>query len=59
VIYVPNLRFRGFEGEWKECKVSEIADIIGGGTPDTSKEEYWNGKIQWFTPTEIKTNCVS
>ena len=53
------MRFREFEGEWKEYKLSDIAYIVGGGTPDTTKEEYWNGEIQWFTPTEIKTNYVS
>ena len=39
---VPNLRFPEFEGEWVERKIEEIAEIIGGGTPDTSTEEYWN-----------------
>lgn len=56
---VPNLRFPEFEEEWEEYKLSDIAEIIGGGTPDTSKEEYWNGEIQWFTPTEIKADYVS
>ncbi len=30
-----------------------ICKITGGGTPDTSNIEYWNGNINWFTPTEI------
>lgn len=50
---VPELRFDGFDGEWEIKKISEIADIIGGGTPSTTKEEYWNGNINWFSPTEI------
>ncbi|MDR2963227.1 MAG: restriction endonuclease subunit S [Bacteroidales bacterium] len=53
------MRFPEFEGEWEKCKLSDIASIIGGGTPDTTKEEYWNGDVQWFTPTEIKANYVS
>jgi Restriction endonuclease S subunits len=56
---VPNLRFPEFEGEWEEKKLRNVADIIGGGTPDTTIEKYWNGEIQWFTPTEIKSNYVS
>ena len=52
------MRFPEFEGEWEERKLSDISDIVGGGTPDTTEEEYWNGEIQWFTPTEIKTNYV-
>ena len=39
--------------------MEDLAQIIGGGTPETSKEEYWNGDIQWFTPTEIKFDYVS
>ncbi|MDQ6985208.1 MAG: restriction endonuclease subunit S [Candidatus Dojkabacteria bacterium] len=27
---------------------------VGGGTPDTKNNSYWNGDINWFTPTEIK-----
>src|SRR5690606_25927047 len=56
---VPNLRFPSFEEEWKFTKFGEIAQIIGGGTPETNIEEYWNGDIQWFTPTEVKSNFVT
>ena len=31
--------------EWKECKLSEIMDLIGGGTPKTSNPDYWDGDI--------------
>ena len=55
----PTLRFPEFEGEWEKKTLGEVAKIIGGGTPDTTIEEYWNGGIQWFTPTEIKSNYVS
>ena len=34
-------------------ELSAVCDIIGGGTPDTSVLEYWNGDINWFTPTEV------
>lgn len=27
--------------------------VVGGGTPDTNNHKYWNGDIQWFTPSEI------
>ena len=29
--------------------LSEIMDIIGGGTPKTSKSEYWDGDIPWLS----------
>ena len=28
-------------------------EIIGGGTPDTNNTAYWNGNIDWYSPTEI------
>jgi type I restriction enzyme S subunit len=40
-------------GEWRECKISEIADVIGGGTPKTEIEEYWNGNIPWLAPRDL------
>jgi len=42
-------------GEWKEYKISEIADVIGGGTPKTSIEEYWNGYIPWLSVVDFNT----
>ena len=35
--------------EWKECKLSEIMDLIGGGTPKTSNPDYWGGDIPWIS----------
>lgn len=32
-----------------EYKVSELCQIIGGGTPKTSIPEYWNGDICWLS----------
>ena len=53
---VPNLRFPEFQGKWNMCKLGDIAIVVGGGTPDTNTSQYWNGKIQWFTPSEIGKN---
>ena len=50
---VPNLRFPEFQGEWCNSRLGNVATIVGGGTPDTNVQEYWNGNIQWFTPSEI------
>ena len=59
VLNVPALRFPEFTGEWSVKSISELANVIGGGTPDTTIKSYWNGNIQWFTPSEIgKTKYV-
>ena len=38
---------------WKKLKISECAEIICGGTPSTSKMEYWDGNIPWITPKDL------
>lgn len=50
---VPELRFKEFSEEWEEKKLGDVAEIIGGGTPETKNPDFWNGDINWFTPTEI------
>jgi len=50
---VPEIRFKGFTEKWEEKKLGDVANISGGGTPSTSMKEYWNGDINWFSPTEI------
>ena len=50
---IPKIRFKGFEGEWKSRKLGIEVEIIGGGTPDTTNSTYWNGDIDWYSPTEI------
>ena len=49
----PKIRFSGFTDDWEQRKLGEVADIVGGGTPSTSKDEYWDGDIDWYTPAEI------
>ncbi|WP_130795647.1 restriction endonuclease subunit S [Helicobacter pylori] len=38
---------------WQRVRLGDIAKIIGGGTPSTQITSFWNGSINWFTPTEI------
>jgi type I restriction enzyme S subunit len=38
---------------WVKAPVSEIYDIIGGGTPSTKVEEYWQGDIPWISSADI------
>ena len=34
---------------WEVKQLDELINLIGGGTPKTSVEEYWNGDIPWFS----------
>ncbi|MDU4464058.1 restriction endonuclease subunit S [Haemophilus parahaemolyticus] len=38
---------------WEQRKLGDVVEIIGGGTPDTNNTAYWNGNIDWYSPTEI------
>ena len=53
---VPHLRFPEFNGEWETKLINDLAVVIGGGTPDTTIKSYWDGEIQWFTPSKIGKN---
>ena len=50
---VPTLRFKQYHCPWSTYHLSDIAEVVGGGTPDTTVPSLWNGDIQWFTPTEV------
>lgn len=38
---------------WKQYILSDIVEIIGGGTPKTSIPEYWNGDIPWLSVADF------
>ena len=50
---VPEMRLPGFTDTWEQRKLGELAEIVGGGTPSTSVESYWDGDIDWYAPAEI------
>ncbi|MEJ7678839.1 MAG: restriction endonuclease subunit S [Segetibacter sp.] len=37
--------------EWKA--LSDITEVIGGGTPKTEVKEYWNGDVVWLSPVDL------
>jgi len=57
---VPEIRFKGFSEAWEEKGLgTDVAEIIGGGTPSTSISEFWDGDIDWYSPTEIGSNVYA
>jgi type I restriction enzyme S subunit len=34
---------------WQCCSFTKLVDVISGGTPKTSINEYWNGSMPWFS----------
>ncbi len=49
----PKIRFKGYNEDWEQRKLGELAEIVGGGTPSTSVDSYWDGDIDWYAPAEI------
>jgi type I restriction enzyme S subunit len=41
---------------WRACKLGTVIEIIGGGTPKTSKPEYWNGDIPWLSVADFNSD---
>ena len=37
-------------------KLSDIMDIIGGGTPKTSNPDYWDGDIPWLSVKDFNND---
>ncbi len=40
--------------DWEVKTLGEVGEIITGGTPPTTIKSYWDGKIPWVTPTDIR-----
>ena len=42
--------------DWEEKCLLDLVELVGGGTPKTSINEYWNGDIPWLSGGDIATN---
>lgn len=44
----------GMIPKWWEVKgILDVADLLSGGTPKTTIDEYWNGEISWVSAKDI------
>ena len=41
--------------EFNYYKINDIGEVVSGGTPSTSKNEYWYGDISWITPKDLSS----
>lgn len=42
--------------KWLKTSLIDIVDLIGGGTPKTSKAEYWGGNINWLSVKDFNND---
>ncbi|GBE74028.1 restriction endonuclease subunit S [Microcystis aeruginosa NIES-87] len=50
------------KSKWKIYQLSEVTEIVSGGTPKSEVLEYWDGDVLWITPKDMgqaKTIFVS
>lgn len=55
---IPALRFPEFEDEWVDKELGGLGNYIGGGTPTSSIDEYWKGKIPWISSSDLKEETI-
>ena len=53
---VPNLRFPGFEGEWENKRIGDIGKFYSGGTPSSSRKDFYGGEIPFIRSGEIHSD---
>lgn len=46
-------RLRCIMDKWIKVKISDLGQVVGGATPSTKKDEYYNGDIAWITPKDL------
>ena len=39
--------------KWIKVKISDLGQVVGGATPSTKRDEYYNGDISWITPKDL------
>lgn len=44
----------GLPSGWCAATLNDVYQIFGGGTPATSKPEYWGGETPWITSADIE-----
>ena len=55
----PEIRFKGFSGEWERKYIFSLGEVVTGSTPSTQNQEYYsNAGTPWVTPTDISQNIT-
>lgn len=49
----------GIPETWETKKMKYIAKFFGGGTPSKENNDFWDGKIPWVSPKDMKNEIIS
>ena len=47
-----------FPAEWPRKRIKYLCRFAAGGTPDKGNPEYWNGRIPWVSPKDMKSTTI-
>jgi type I restriction enzyme S subunit len=64
--FTPEKHFDVFElssnfeipASWAWAPLGKLGKLEGGGTPSKSEASFWNGKIPWVSPKDMKTDRI-
>jgi type I restriction enzyme S subunit len=43
---------------WPNEEISNLFEVVGGGTPSKTIPEYWTGNIPWVSPKDMKCDVI-
>jgi len=46
------------DSKWEKVKLGEVSNLMTGGTPLTSKKEYYGGEVKWLVSGDIHKNEI-
>ena len=45
--------------DWEEKRLSDVCNIVGGGTPSKSNKRFYGGDILWATVRDMKSDLIT
>lgn len=46
-------------GRWRTQPLKALFQVVGGSTPKSDIEKYWDGGIGWFTPADLASDGIA
>ena len=56
---VPALRFPEFSGEWTKIKLGDLGNFFSGGTPSSSRKDFYGGEIPFIRSGELHSDSTA
>ncbi len=53
------VRFPGYDGEWRNVKVGDLCKTFSGGTPSRTRSNYYGGAIPWIKSGEVNQVLIT